>query len=410
MAATVETPKTNKKKTKIRKFRICAKGYFLTFPQCSVPKEDVGLRLTEEFQDDLQWAIICQELHQDGEKHLHIAFTLKNVMDTIDRNRFDFLTGQHGNYQGMKNPLRSIAYCRKSDKEPLIIGTLPETSSRKGVTNSVADMIMNGDPLRSVNAAFNGFTMMNLAKTMKYQQWVKNEKEKTTKLLWKDPVVPAGLDLEELQIIQWLRKNIRKDRPFKQAQLVIEGPANHNKSTLITELDRYLMIMMMPILEDFFDQWEDQEFDLVVFDEWTYEQHNPQYLNSFMDGSKMNVKVKGSQKQKTQNVPIIFNTNLSQEENFQKASPTMKSTFLARVTWVRLQRPIRIPLIISSLTGIPFQPPPPPPQMMDTALSTPALIGGPPKSPPSGMTIPTILNWDSDEDEMGDGGGDGFLF
>lgn len=271
-------------------------------------------------------------------------------MDLRNPKCFDFLTGQHGNYQTMKSPLKLIAYCKKEDKEPLVIGTLPETSSKKAVSNEVAGMVNQGASLVDVNAVAPGFLLLNFNKINVYMEWARREREKKEKLPWTLLATTADMNQCELAIVRWLNKNIKQERVLKQCQMLIQGPHNYRKSSLVQELEKYLTIMYMPTLEDFFDSWQEDLYDLVVFDEWTYQQHNPQFINQFLDGSIMNVRIKGGQKMKKQNVPVMILTNQSQEEAFWKGvSPVMRDTFLARVHWVLLDRALPIEEMIPTI-------------------------------------------------------------
>lgn len=331
-------------------FRLSAKGFFVTFPTCTVPKEDVKQRLSEKWNDELNWAIIAQEHHQDGTLHLHLAFSFHEKKNFKDPKCFDFLTGQHGNYQTMKSPLKAITYCKKEDKEPTIIGNLPE-NNKKAVSNEVATLLQHGASLRDVSDVAPGFLLLNFKKIEVFQQWVRRENEKRKKLTFVPFVLPADSTQPEIMIVNWLNKNIKQPRQFKQKQLVIQGDHDMRKSSLVRELDKYLTIMYMPNLEDFFDQWEENFYDLIVFDEWEYQQHNPQNMNSILDGSVMNLRIKGGQKMKIQNLPVLILTNQCQMEAFGKGvSLVMRDTFLTRVNWVHLSRPLPIETMLSGLT------------------------------------------------------------
>jgi len=62
---------------------------------------------------------------QDGEPHLHIAVCLKKRKNIKSAAYFDPVGEKHGDYKVMKTYPKTIAYCKKEDKQPLIIGELP---------------------------------------------------------------------------------------------------------------------------------------------------------------------------------------------------------------------------------------------------------------------------------------------
>lgn len=68
------------------KFRINSKNYFLTFPRCSLSKDDVLHHLIIlNYRTNLKYMRVCRELHNNGEPHLHILlqFTWGNYVAPI---------------------------------------------------------------------------------------------------------------------------------------------------------------------------------------------------------------------------------------------------------------------------------------------------------------------------------------
>ncbi len=82
-----------------RPFNICAKNLSLTFPKCNAMKEATMTKLLIMFPSQIQYAIICQEHHVDGDLHLHLMIQGKEKFHITQANKLDELTGQHGNYQ-----------------------------------------------------------------------------------------------------------------------------------------------------------------------------------------------------------------------------------------------------------------------------------------------------------------------
>lgn len=374
-------------KKKKNKFRLSAKGFFLTFPQCDLDKEIVRQRLIQRFEEPaIHWCLIGQEHHQDGNLHLHIALMFKDKRNFTSPNCFDFLTEQHGNYATMKYPLKAIAYCRKEDPNPLVIGVIPEASTKKQISADVAKLLMEGSSLADVNGVAPGFLLLNFKKIQHYQSWAIREKEMKNKEPWATIVAPADSTTPELFLINWLNKNIKQPRQFKQPQLLLQAPPDHRKTGLVRVLERYLNIMYAPTLEDFLDEWEDNTYDLLVFDEWEYQQHNPQLMNQLLDGQTCNLKVKGSQKRKTHNVPILILTNQTQQEAFGKgASMTARATLLTRLNWVILSRPLPLEMIFGRDTGGDLGMGPPPGSERTTMSIGPQVNSGLPDSQNSQM-------------------------
>ena len=55
-----------------------SKGWFLTYPQCSVAKEDLLAALQAKV--DVVEYVVAAELHQDGNPHLHAFIALRGQL------------------------------------------------------------------------------------------------------------------------------------------------------------------------------------------------------------------------------------------------------------------------------------------------------------------------------------------
>ena len=62
-----------KPETTNSKPRYQCKNWFLTFPQCELPKETVLERLLACDAVEVVGAVLAQETHEDGNHHIHIA-------------------------------------------------------------------------------------------------------------------------------------------------------------------------------------------------------------------------------------------------------------------------------------------------------------------------------------------------
>lgn len=93
-------------------FRLNAAGFFLTYPQCNGTKE--GLLDFLKSLKEVNKAIVCRELHEDGKPHLHAFVKYTRKLDIRKPNYFDF-QGSHGNYQVAKSYFAVCKYVRKGD-------------------------------------------------------------------------------------------------------------------------------------------------------------------------------------------------------------------------------------------------------------------------------------------------------
>ncbi|AEA11182.1 AC1 protein [Vernonia yellow vein Fujian virus] len=101
------------------KFRINAKNYFLTYPHCSLTKEEALSQLQAlETPTNKLFIRICRELHEDGNPHLHVLIQFEGKFQ-CKNNRFFDLTSPtrsahfHPNIQGAKSSTDVKAYMEK---------------------------------------------------------------------------------------------------------------------------------------------------------------------------------------------------------------------------------------------------------------------------------------------------------
>lgn len=88
-----------------------AKGWFLTYPHCPVPKETALGLYKVRFGDMMTDWVVAEEKHKDGTPHLH-AFVQFNKRAVVNCRTFD-IAGYHGEYQPAKSWQCVIGYCTK---------------------------------------------------------------------------------------------------------------------------------------------------------------------------------------------------------------------------------------------------------------------------------------------------------
>ncbi len=99
------------------RYRSTTRKWFLTYPRCNLPKEELLAHL--QSLGKLDEFCICRETHGDGGLHLHAyVFYDKPGVPNADIIKFDF-NGHHGNYQSVRNRTRVLEYVQKSDADVL---------------------------------------------------------------------------------------------------------------------------------------------------------------------------------------------------------------------------------------------------------------------------------------------------
>ncbi|BAA00782.1 AL1 [Potato yellow mosaic virus - [Venezuela]] len=100
-------------------FSIKAKNYFLTYPQCSISKEEALSQLQNlTIPVNKKFIKICRELHENGEPHLHVLIQFEGKYNCTNNRLFDLVsptrsTHFHPNIQGAKSSSDVKSYVEK---------------------------------------------------------------------------------------------------------------------------------------------------------------------------------------------------------------------------------------------------------------------------------------------------------
>ncbi|SAM29948.1 replication associated protein [Tomato leaf curl Kerala virus] len=107
-----------------KKFQIYAKNYFLTYPQCSLTKEE-ALSQIQSLQTPVnkKYIKICRELHENGEPHLHVLIQFEGKYKCKNKRFFDLVSPTrsahfHPNIQGAKSSSDVKSYLEKDGDTP----------------------------------------------------------------------------------------------------------------------------------------------------------------------------------------------------------------------------------------------------------------------------------------------------
>lgn len=312
---------------KKRTFRLQCKCFYGTWPQCELSPQDCldnATRLLPEFE----WAVVAKEAHKDGTPHLHGIFYFKEKCNIQNANAtLDLICMKHGNYQGAKSPKKVLRYVCK-DNNYVTFGDVPTWTETK-LTDQVAKMLMDGKSYQEVKEAYPGFTLLHKRKIEDFAGECQRKRACDSLQVWEAPVY-TGNDYNVMLIAEWLRTNIRQSRKPRQPQLFISGIPGVGKTRLISQLSTFLRVYHIPREEDFYDFWENGLYDVAVLDEFKAHKRL-QWMNNWLDGSVINLRQKGSQILKMQNIPTIILSNFLPEEQYKKDS-VARDAFLQRIT------------------------------------------------------------------------------
>ncbi len=325
-------------------FRLGAKKIFLTFPQCDTTKEIALERIIAHFGTTLDWTVIAQETHADGNFHLHLGISLRTKLESRDPHVLDWITMKHGSYEGMRNVKKSLEYFHKSDPTPLCHGINAKAvmNKKNGRSDIVAQELLDGKSIDDITEEYPGFTMINLSKLTHFIQFV-DKKRKHDALETRIPLYETNnITHADQVIVEWLNKNIRRTRHFKQPQLwIYSTEPNMGKTSFINFLNEHLSIHHLMKWEDFDDMYQDNCYDLIVIDEFEG-QRKLGWMNELLQGGTMPLRRKGEQYIKNQNLPILIASNQTPSICYQNCTTSRITTLLTRLKVINIEHFIEI--------------------------------------------------------------------
>nr|UYO37364.1 AC1 [Sweet potato leaf curl Sichuan virus 2] len=102
-----------------KKFQINSKNYFLTYPRCSLSKEEALQQLLNiQTPTNKKYIHIARELHENGEPHLHMLVQFEGKFRCTNQRFFDLVSPTrsahfHPNIQGAKSSSDVKSYVEK---------------------------------------------------------------------------------------------------------------------------------------------------------------------------------------------------------------------------------------------------------------------------------------------------------
>lgn len=306
-------------------FRLQSKYVLLTFPQCEATKEEALARVRELASDDLEWAVICSEAHQDGSPHLHMVLAHKVRWSTRNPAYFDGIGGKHGDYKPIKrgpgNLVAALKYVCKDgdfleheiDVEMFLKAKAAKKSSKFTV---VARMLQEGADVREVDLQNPGFVLQNLQKVQLYVDLQKKLRQEETDRLQRIPYAHPIIGSYPLSIRAWLCDNIDVERTLGMKNLWVHGPTGLGKTRFKEQLIERLRVYELPYDSNWFDGYEDGKYDLVVADEFKGN-YTPQIMNKWC-GSEWTVFPRRGRAPvvKRDRLPVIVLANYSVNASF----------------------------------------------------------------------------------------------
>lgn len=318
-------------------FRLRAKRFFLTFPQCDVTKEVCATAINDKWKEAIECYAICKEHHapteQDpvGGPHLHMVIHFKDQMNFSNANCFDFITGTHGNYQVQKGGISDVAkYLTKEDKTPLCFGIDLDAaiSKKKSIFGSLAEMIKDGKTLDDIDDQFPGAVLQHKRKLEEYEVF---QAAKRRRLEVKTDPKRGILTFDDFG----LTVEIGVTRPFRTKQFFITGPTGTGKTTFINSLHEAGFRGYPLPIDGKFDEWSDDLYDFAYIDEFN-SQLTLTMMNQFLDGQTVCLTCRYQNKWKKKNVPCFILTNKKFDDLYPNTPMSLKDALASRLHMISL--------------------------------------------------------------------------
>lgn len=312
----------------------------LTFPQNDTDPDDCMDLIEAKFAENLDWAVVGQEKHQDGHNHLHCAIFLKQEYRSSVAADLDVLGGGlHGNYQSMRDEYKWVAYCMKGENYvsahvDVEVWLQAKLDKQSGKATLIARQIQRGATVDSVALEHPGFFMMNSPKLYGYSSYVQALQARKSVLPWNGAVTPQ-LDGPLHEVSEWLNLNVCQPRGIKQRNLWLwSATPDHGKTTFLDALSHHCRVYHIST-ENFYDQYFDDQFDVAVMDEFRGSKQVA-FINQWCDGTQMPIPKKGSQYTKFQNIPTIICGNHSIWDSWTTVDALKLATVQSRFLEVEL--------------------------------------------------------------------------
>ena len=350
-------------------FRFAGKNGFLTYPQYKGTETplDIMNKLKLFFEEKnlkLESAIVALENHsKDGKEeqeedpgvHYHIVFKCGKRIDASDPHFFDPIVGQHGDYKTCRQFLNSVLYTAKEQNYSLF--NLDISAIRKAIESktsvahhTVANKILE-KPFRTLEKVTNkwpGYMIQHKNKVEDFIEMVQNfhSDEKLpyygVRIPWPDLNDPAPH-----KISSWVSNNFNgQERPHKQKQLYVWGPANLGKTHILMDLSKRFRRYIISDEEKFDHEYHDHQYDFATMDEFVG-QKKVSWINAFVEGTEVRLNKKNSRNGslKRKNLPVIFCSNKSLEEVYSELknkSPYQFEALKCRFEEVELKKPFKL--------------------------------------------------------------------
>lgn len=325
-------------------FRWNTKTVLLTLAQCEGEDLDTVLDLLEAAPThNVEWVVGSRETHQDGGLHFHILVRLTEKLRSRDALYWDQWLPKHADAKGVRGWKKTLRYVIK-DGDFVARNIDPQVAlGTTSVAGQVALMLRSGASLDDVDDAHCGFMLRNKRKVEEYAAWQSLRLAKRAKLDWPGWAHPHPEfdSMANRQISGWLNAVINNTMEAGDKHLYIHGSTGLGKSYLVNQLERYVNVYHINRDENFCDDYEDGQYGLAFLDEF-HSTKSLGWMNLWLGGFPVRLRIKGSQLMKRVNVPTIICSNYEFDENYPGKTDAERDPLRRRLHIIHVVQPIRI--------------------------------------------------------------------
>nr|CRI68473.1 Replication protein [Pepper huasteco yellow vein virus] len=224
-----------------KRFRLNAKNYFLTYPQCSISKEEALAQIQNlSTPVNKKYIKICKESHEDGQPHLHVLIQFEGKYQCTNNRFFDLVSSTrsahfHPNIQGAKSSSDVKTYIDK-DGDTVEWGEFQiDGRSARGGQQSA-----NHTYAKALNAASAEEALQIIKEEqpqhffLQFHNIVSNANRifHTPPEPWVPPFQLSSFNNVPEIMTQWVSENVcdAAARPMRPLSLVVEGPSRTGKT------------------------------------------------------------------------------------------------------------------------------------------------------------------------------------
>nr|AFL03416.1 replication associated protein [Tomato yellow leaf curl virus] len=224
-----------------RLFKIYAKNYFLTYPNCSLSKEAALSQLKNlETPTNKKYIKVCRELHENGEPHLHVLIQFEGKYQCKNQRFFDLVSPNrsahfHPNIQAAKSSTDVKTYVEK-DGDFIDFGVFQiDGRSARGGQQSANDAY--AEALNSGNKS----EALNILKEKAPKDYILQFHNLSSNLdrifsppleVYVSPFLSSSFNQVPDELEEWVAENVVSSaaRPWRPISIVIEGDSRTGKT------------------------------------------------------------------------------------------------------------------------------------------------------------------------------------